>query len=73
MTRIIYKTTTQAAEQLNRSPGRIRQICCDHGIGEQRAGSVRLLTPADMRRLVALLAELQKTRRGPGPSKLLGK
>lgn len=46
------KTVSEAAAELGLTPGRIRQICLAHGIGEIH-GTIRVLTQEDIRQIQA--------------------
>lgn len=61
MSKVKYTTTTQAAAELGRSDGRIRSLCRLHGLGVKVARNSRLLTPADMRRLKAIVDGFEKS------------
>lgn len=50
-------TVNDAADKFNRSTGRIRQICIEREIGELIENRIRLLSPADMRRIGRIIAE----------------
>lgn len=46
------KTVTEAAKELGLTPGRIRQICIAHKIGEIH-GTIRVLTAEDVHKIDA--------------------
>lgn len=58
-------TVTAAAAELGVTPGRVRQLCQQHGIGEMLTPRMRLLSDKDLRTLNGLIG----TPRGPVPRK----
>lgn len=50
-------TVSDAADRFDRTTARIRQICIEYEIGTLIEGRIRILTPADVRKIGEILAE----------------
>lgn len=50
-------TVKDASEQFSRTPGRIRQICIAHSIGELIENRIRLLNAKDMQKICKIIEE----------------
>ena len=50
-------TVNDAAERFDRTTARIRQICIKNQIGTLIEGRIRILTPADVRKIGEIIAE----------------
>jgi len=50
-------TVQDAARLTNRTVGRIRQICREHGIGKCHGGRFRALTKPELKRIAKIIAE----------------
>jgi hypothetical protein len=48
-------TVTEIAKRFDRTPGRIRQICREHGIGYLIQSDLRLLDDSDVKKIKAII------------------
>lgn len=50
-------TVKDASERFDRTTGRIRQICIEHGIGKVIRDRIRLLTEQDVQKIGRIIEE----------------
>ena len=53
-------TVNDAAERFERTTARIRQICISNEIGTLIEGRIRILTPADVRKIGEIIADCSR-------------
>ena len=56
-------TVQDAADRVGKTPGRIRQICREHAIGECIENRVRVLSQSDVDRIADIISERGKNFR----------
>ncbi len=57
-------TVTDVARRLNRTTGRIRQICIQHGIGTLVGGRVRVFTPREVDKIALIVFHDKRKKDG---------